>query len=195
MSGNPTWVNDCDRNTNTMMIRFLLLLSLSITGCQTAEPPNNRQVSAADRGTPSSGQNAAPSLRKASLVRGPGFVGVIFPANTKAIPKLYPAGVSYWTPSQSDVFAAEERLIPFLKNSNNPRVPEIVKRLETYKRQYRGIILGGHKQIVIRFFCETLSDDWISEEMIVDDGGSCFFDLRFSTETKTFSGLQINGFA
>jgi hypothetical protein len=178
-----------------MMIRILLLLSLSITGCQTAGPPDNRQVSAPDRGTPSPAQNADPSLRKASLVKGPGFVGVIFRANTKAIPELYPAGVSYWTPSESDVFAAEHGHIPFLKNSNNPRVPEIVKRLETYKRQYRGIILGGHKQIVIRFFCETNSDDWTSEETIVLDGGSCFFNLRFSTETKTFSGLEINGFA
>jgi hypothetical protein len=51
-----------------------------------------------------------------TLVKGPGFVGVIFPANTKTIPgELYPKGASDWTPSESDVRTAEKGLIPFFE--------------------------------------------------------------------------------
>lgn len=174
-----------------MTLRVLLLFSLSLLGCNTAERPNN-QLPPSQRTTPSSDQHDA-DLRKPVLVKGPEFIGVIFPANAKVMPGLYPPGASYWTPSESDVFEAEERLIPFLKESKNPKVPVILERVGTYKRQYRGVALNGQKQIFIRFFCATSSDDWMSDEIVVLDGGSCFFNLRFSSETKTFSDLWING--
>jgi hypothetical protein len=151
-----------------MMIRVLLVLALSITGCQ-AERPH--------------------------IVRGTGFLGVIFPRNVEAPP--FPKSDGYWTPSESDVFAAEEGLKAFLKQSNNDRVPEIVARLDTYKRQYFGIILGGQKQIAIRFLCEgsSIPLNWTKEVDVINDGGSCFFNVRFTTKTKSFSDLQINGMA
>ena len=94
---------------------------------------------------------------------------------------------------ESDISEVEKSLKPFLEKSKNPKAAEILKRIESYKRQYRGIVLDGHKQIFICFFCETYSDNWMSEELVVNDGGSCFFDLRFSSETKTFSHLWVNG--
>lgn len=179
-----------------MTIRDLLLLSPLITWWKPVEPPGNRKVPATRRDTPSSAQNSDSGPVKSALIRGPGFVGVIFPANAQVIQGLYPKGVSYWTPSEAAVLEAEKGLVPFLKGLKDPRIPEIAKGIEKYKRQYRGIILGGQKQISIRFLCEVLpSDDWTRKETIVDDGGSCFFNLRFSTETKTFSHLQINGVA
>lgn len=175
------------------MIRVLLFLSLLLTGCHTGASSDKRQVQAPGRAAPSAARNASGSLLKPSIVRGPAFVGVIFPAGTNTIPGLPPEYMNLWTPSESDVFAAEGELVPFLKSSKDPRVPGIVKMLEAYKRQYRGIIQGGQKQIAIQFLCETDKDDWANDEMIILDGGSCFFGVRFSTETKTFSALQING--
>jgi hypothetical protein len=176
-----------------MMIRVLLLLLVSMTGCKPAKPPDSRQVPAAQQDASSPDQDSNAGFPKGVLVKGPGFVGVIFPANSKAIRGLYPQGVSFWTPSESDVLAAEKGLVPFLRNLKNPRVAEILKGIETYKRQYRGVILGGHKQIFVRFFCETSTENWTSHEIIVLDGGSCFFNLRFSIATKTYSHLWING--
>jgi hypothetical protein len=170
-----------------MTLRILLLVSLSMISCRSSGSPDEPQVQARDRRT-SSGQSAG------LVVNGRGFVGVIFPAESKPAPGLYPPTTSYWTPSQSDVSAAEERLVPFLKNANNPSIPEIVKSLGTYKRQYRGVMSSGKKQIVIHFFCDAYPEDWRVEE-IVNDGGSCFFNLRFSTETQVFSDLEINGIA
>jgi hypothetical protein len=120
-------------------------------------------------------------------------MGVIFPADSKELPGLYPRSASYWTPSELDVQVAEKGLIAFLEKSKNPKVPEILKRIEKYKRQYRGIVLDGHKLIFIRFFCDIPSENWMTEEVVVNDGGSCYFNLQFSTETKTFSHLWVNG--
>jgi hypothetical protein len=129
------------------------------------------------------------------IVEGPGFVGVIFPAEPKPIPGLfYSPTTSYWTPSKSDVLVAEERLVPFLKTSTDPNIPVILKNLETYKRQYRGLMSDGKKQIAIHFFCDAYQEDWRVEEIVMD-GGSCFFNVLFSTQTGAFSDLEINGIA
>jgi hypothetical protein len=102
-------------------------------------------------------------------------------------------GTQYWTPSESDVAAAEQRLKLFLKASKDSRVPEILNNIEKYMRQYRGVILSGQKLIIIRFFCSARTQDLVEAESIVLDGGSCFFNLRYSTRTKAFSHLEING--
>jgi hypothetical protein len=96
-----------------MTMRLLLLLSLSLLGCKTAERPNS-QHPPSQQTTPSSDHHDA-GLPQPALVKGPGFLGVILPANAKVMPDLYPPGASYWTPTESDILAAEERLIPFFK--------------------------------------------------------------------------------
>jgi len=145
-----------------MIIRMLLVLLFSLVGCNSGDPPERTQgqVSQTHASTPA--QTPDSSGPRPALVKGPGFVGVIFPANRKTTRvdlDLYPNGVSFWTPAESDILSAEKALAPFLKQSHNPKAPEILKRLETYKRQYRGVVLDGHKQIFIRFFCEIPSDE------------------------------------
>lgn len=83
----------------------------------------------------------------------------------------------------------------FLKNTKDVRFADILKTIGTYKRQYRGVISEDHKQIWICFYCEGSSIDWTNPEVRVFDGGTCYFGLRFSIETKTFSHLDINGLA
>ena len=183
------------RTRNAMMIRGLLLLSLAMVGCETADAPDIRQIPAAERATAKPDQDEDSGFHKPLVVNGAGFVGVIFPADSKPIDGMYPAGTAYWTPSESDVLEAENGLLPFLSNSKDRRAPEIIKGIESYKRQYRGLVLNGHRQIIIHFFCETDSQDWKKREILVFDGGTCFFNLRFMIETKTFSHLQINGLA
>jgi hypothetical protein len=179
-----------------MIIRVLLVLLSSIAACSSGEPTERTQghVSQTPASTPA--QTQATSGSRPALVKGPRFVGVIFPASgktTRVDLDLYPKGASFWTPAESDILSAEEALTPFLKQSGNPKAPEILKRLETYKRQYRGVVLHSHKQIFIRFFCQISSDEWMTEETIILDGGSCFFNLQYSPETKTFSHFGVNG--
>jgi hypothetical protein len=128
-----------------------------------------------------------------TLVQEHGFVGVIFPAKMKAFQRQFPKDVRFWTPSESDIIMAERELVPFLQNANDPRVSDILRAISTYKRQYSGIVLNERKLIHINLFCETDARNWTRQEVVVLDGGPCYFNLRFSIETKTFSHLQING--
>jgi hypothetical protein len=130
-----------------------------------------------------------------NVINAAGVVGVILPENARTLQNLYPLGTAYWTPSVADVLEAETRLEPFLKASKHPQVPEILQNLKTYKRQYRGILEGGQKFLVVRFFCDAPLKDLTGQEAVILDGGPCFFNVRYSISTKTFSDLEINGYA
>lgn len=137
----------------------------------------------------SRGQGTAPIL-----VHTSDFDGVIFPAGMKAFQTEFPKGVRYWTPSESDVLVAERELIPFLSRSNDARVKQILSRIKTYKRQYVGVVIAGHKDLYFNLFCMA-PNYWTRAEVVIFDGGTCFFNLQFSTETKSFSDLRVNGIA
>jgi hypothetical protein len=173
----------------------MLTVSCVLVGCNATEHSQRSQDERPQ--TPASKSVEIPNATNLGpeLVSGAGFQGVIFPADTKTPSdlQLYPASATFWTPTESDIDVAERALPTFLMQSRNPRAREVLKGLDSYKRQYRGVILRGRKQIFIRFFCEISSDSWMKQETVVMDGGSCFFTLRFSPATKTFSELWING--
>jgi len=127
-------------------------------------------------------------------VHGTDFEGVIFPAAMRAFSSRFPKGVRYWTPSESEVLAAEKELRPFLSRSNDARVKEILEKIGTYKRQYVGVLINGHKYVYFNLFC-LASKDWTQKEFTVSDGGACFFNVRFLIENKMFSDLRVNGVA
>jgi hypothetical protein len=131
------------------------------------------------------------------LIKAPGLEGVIFPGTptgSRMEKDIYPKGATFWSPTQSDIIAAEAMLVPFLQASKNPDAPKIAAKLGTYKRQYRGVVVGGKKRIFIRFFCTTSApDEVMKEETYIFDGGSCFFNVTFTPATSTFSDLMING--
>jgi hypothetical protein len=144
--------------------------------------------------TPGQKTNSNSGRSERVFIHGPGFVGVIFPADMKAFQGQFPKGTRYWTPLKSDVLAAEHELVPYLRVSKDPQVREILAKIATYKRQYIGIALAGHKQIYMNFFCDAdTSDTWKNGQIEVMDGGSCYFNLRFAPDSKNFSRFQING--
>lgn len=180
-----------------MHARIVLLVTVScvLVGCNSTEHSQRSQDQRPQTPASKPVENPTATNLRPELVSGAGFQGVIFPADTKTPSELqlYPESATFWTPTESDIDVAERALPTFLKQSRDPRAREVLKQLDSYKRQYRGVILRGRKQIFIRFFCETSSDSWMKEETVVMDGGSCFFSLRFSPTTKAFSELWING--
>lgn len=176
-------------------IVFLVTVSCVVAGCNSTERSQRSQDQRLQTPASKPVENPTATKLRPELVSGAEFQGVIFPADTKTPPELqlYPASATFWTPTENDIDVAERALPTFLKQSRNPRAREILKQLDSYKRQYRGVIWRGRKQIFIRFFCETSSDSWMKEETVVMDGGTCFFSLRFSPATKAFSELWING--
>ena len=47
----------------------------------------------------------------------------------------------------------------------------------------------------INLFCTVDDPHWMLREVLVMDGGACFFRVQFSVKTKTFHSLQVNGYA
>ncbi len=105
--------------------------------------------------------------------------------------------MQYWTPSESDILEAESKLVVFLQQAKlrSFEKDKILKDIKSYKRQYVGVLTKGAKEIFINFFCIVDDPGWTRHEVLVLDGGSCFFRVNFSMKTKTFHGLQVNGYA
>ncbi len=66
-----------------------------------------------------------------------------------------------------------------------------------YKRQYVPFIdKTGKKKIWINCFCSDLNDEfpnWKKSIVIVDDGGSCFFNIMINLVDNSFSNFEVNG--
>jgi hypothetical protein len=101
----------------------------------------------------------------------------------------------YWTPTEQDILLLEENLPSFLLENSTSfrRKPPVWEQLDTYKRQYAGLIMNGRKIIYGNFFCSDPGTDWKEEWLFVMDGGDCFFQLQFDVASGTFSGLMVNG--
>ncbi|HEX8649328.1 MAG TPA: hypothetical protein VF708_00690 [Pyrinomonadaceae bacterium] len=103
-------------------------------------------------------------------------------------------GKEYWTPSKDDVRQLEEKIEFYLRKVSDRRSPALWSKLKDYRRQYAGLVENGRKKIYANFFCKTAQiTDWKMNPVVVEDGGDCFFQIKFDIEAGTFSDLYING--
>jgi hypothetical protein len=107
-----------------------------------------------------------------------------------------PADVSgYWTPSPSQISAAEKSLPELLAKSGHKF------KLSNFRSQYLGVISHGKKIIYVNAFPASLYSDtketvhWQTEAVIICDGGEHFWGVEFDPDDNTFHNLQFNGFA
>ena len=132
-------------------------------------------------------------------IQGNDFLGVIVPerlGDAFYFPFFGEHAAGYWTPTEADVRALEAEIETFLGQDDvgaAAAAPDLLDRLPTYFRQYVGIGEDGRRLIFANFFCDTLGADWTAEAVSVDDGGECFFRLRFDVERGVYSELQVNG--
>jgi len=71
-----------------------------------------------------------------------------------------------------------------------------LKKWNTYRFQYQGQEEKGRKFIYINAFCNLYNPKGVNLEhsfVLVDDGGSCFFDLKYDPAADTFFDAFING--
>lgn len=68
--------------------------------------------------------------------------------------------------------------------------------LETYRRQYVALITAdGEREVWVNFFCASFNIGWREHVVIVDDGGTCFFQLFINVKSGKASELIPNGAA
>lgn len=102
--------------------------------------------------------------------------------------------------SEKDLKLTESILIKCIDNNNNQgsnrHVFEYID-LGKYKRQYMPFQnKRGEKVVWVNCFCISNMDfpDWKKAIVIVDDGGSCFFNVIINLTTKKYEHLFINGY-
>jgi len=121
-----------------------------------------------------------------------GVEGVIFPASQANFvgDATGRKGLTYWTPSESDVAGAFPRIQAFLKSE----APSIASRLTQYRCQYFGIVVEGKKRIYCNFFYRDGGiANWKSEPLFVEGGGDWYFQLEYDLVSEKCLNLQING--
>jgi hypothetical protein len=134
------------------------------------------------------------------LVQADRFEGVILPAEQAA--ELWhgatgspPQGA--WTPEEADVRKLEAGLQAYVQSAAPQRSPQLWQKLDGYKRQYAGVLLDGRRVIYVNFVCNAVVAegrmDWQRQPILVEDGGDCFFQLRYDAELDAYTDLSVNG--
>lgn len=76
------------------------------------------------------------------------------------------------------------------------RVNEPLINLQNYKRQYVAVINSNNeKEVWINFVCNRNNANWKKYIIEVDDGGSCYFNLKINLTKKKFYDFIVNGVA
>ncbi|MSU77178.1 MAG: hypothetical protein EXS16_03675 [Gemmataceae bacterium] len=108
---------------------------------------------------------------------------------------------SAWTPSREEIRSAEERLPTFLGELAKTCVEKydaesaqlIAATLNTYLRQYFGIVIGEQQVVFINFFTRDFVENWMTEPVIVCDGGCNFFQVIYRPTQGDFQSFTVNG--
>ncbi|MBI3125908.1 MAG: hypothetical protein HYZ10_16040 [Ignavibacteriales bacterium] len=126
--------------------------------------------------------------------------GVIFSEKQTKEIKLLPFSEKkeFWTPTKSDVEELEKYLPVWISKNELDVAKGILKDLKNYKRQYLGFLENGKRFIYVNAFCKSFyknDKSWRTHFVFVMDGGSCFFQIIYDCDKKSFSRFLINGIA
>lgn len=109
---------------------------------------------------------------------------------------LFTDDVEYWSPTEADIQSVEDGLPDYLRENQSSFYitgSPVWERLNEYNRQYVGLVLEGKKVIYANYFCNATGLDWKKEFVMVLDGGACYFQFKFNTDSGEYFGLQVNG--
>ena len=116
-------------------------------------------------------------------------------AEEKKIASWLVGSNSYWSPTEKDIITLEEKLPEYLQQNAYLFIhqPPVWERLDQYQRQYIGIDRGSQKIIYGNYFCDNLNVNWSEKIVVVEDGGDCFFQIKYDVGEGKFIFLIVNG--
>lgn len=107
-----------------------------------------------------------------------------------------------FSPTKEDILKAEKALQSKLKGINSKLInqsssPIIHKNLKKYKRQYFGCYDEDGKKylLIIAFWSNGNYNDWLNKMIIVNDGGSYYWDIKYYFDEDDLKDLNINGYS
>jgi hypothetical protein len=139
------------------------------------------------------------TFKKADHYKTKRFEVAIFPSNYFDL-----IGGQRFTPTKQEIDKAEFALQTELKTLNKNLInqtstPIIHKKLKKYKRQYFGYIdQNGDRILLINCFWSKyidFSERWLKERVVVFDGGSYYWSIKFNLDKNELFGLNVNGYA
>ena len=99
----------------------------------------------------------------------------------------------------SEYNTKQKQLFKELKSNNlesNLDIKHFIIDLERYKRQYMAVINDkGEKEVWINCFCDSWGKNWREEQIIIKDGGNCYFNLKINIRKKKYYDFMVNGYA
>jgi hypothetical protein len=101
---------------------------------------------------------------------------------------------STWTPATADILLAESRLKDYVRT-------KLGQSLETYYRQYIGIIIKGKKVLYVNAveafqedaLFEELHPKWRTEYMRICDGGDSVWGVEYYVDDQKLMNFETNG--
>ena len=98
-----------------------------------------------------------------------------------------------WDPSPKILADLKSQIKSYVRSQAKAQGREL-KNWQDYTFQYQGQEEKGRKFIFINALCVQRDRQRLDKEMIVIfDGGSCFFNVKYDPSQKTFFNLLING--
>ena len=99
--------------------------------------------------------------------------------------------VKRWTPTVNEARAADG----IARKCMMTRSPEIVEKIDRYRRQFVGLLVGGEKVVWVNYFLDESGSfkSWKTSIVRVKDGGPHFFELKISLRSATCYDLYIHG--
>jgi hypothetical protein len=87
-----------------------------------------------------------------------------------------------------------EAAITEWNNSLEPGAHFRVRPFKEYKRQLVAVInANGEKEVWVNCFCDRDWGRYRENLLVVDDGGTCYFNVKINLTTKTSYDLMVNG--
>ncbi|MEM1291904.1 MAG: hypothetical protein AAGH67_10560 [Cyanobacteria bacterium P01_H01_bin.162] len=110
--------------------------------------------------------------------------------------------VEFWSPTAADIARLEAQLLPALLTDErlsdgvgfNPVQP-LTAALPDYTRQYFGYFNTDDEAVIYtRFYCDTSAEELTMSSSVPPlDGGDCFFQIHYNTNTDEYFGLYVHG--
>jgi hypothetical protein len=98
-----------------------------------------------------------------------------------------------WVPTNETIAKIKEHIEPFVRTQAKLDSREL-REWRNYTFQYQGQEVRGRKFVFVNSFCVN-DDRWqLNKQMVlVLDGGTCFFNVKYDPKKNQFFELFING--